>query len=80
MKEMEMPTPCQHCGEWFDLNDGCTSEKWYPNTVICDDCANEEEIEMALDDEIENLMCSIDDARFTIDEATRRLLDLGIKY
>ena len=32
---MEMPTPCQKCGGWFDLLDGGGSEKWFPNTVIC---------------------------------------------
>ena len=34
--EMDMPTPCQKCGNLFDLNDGVGSEKWFPNTVICE--------------------------------------------
>jgi len=28
---MEMPTPCQKCGNLFDLNDGTGSTKWFPN-------------------------------------------------
>ena len=44
--DFEMPTPCQHCGEIFDLNDGFGSEKWYPNTVICEECYRKEEAEI----------------------------------
>lgn len=36
--DFEMPTPCQKCGEIFDLNDGVGSELWFPNTVICENC------------------------------------------
>ncbi len=39
--EMEMPCPCEDCGDWFDLNDG------YPkrgtNRIICQDCHQREE-------------------------------------
>ena len=45
--EFEMPTPCSHCGEIFDLNDGRCSDKWYPDTTICEACSvlEQEEIE-----------------------------------
>lgn len=74
---MEMPTPCQHCGEWFDLNDGHTSNKWYPNTVICSDCETLEEVEIGRDEEIEDLRRVIDNAEFDIKNAEERLTELG---
>jgi len=77
--EMDMPTPCQRCGNIFDLNDGCTSEKWYPNTVICNNCAMEEEEEITKDEEIDELKEGIEDAKITIKNNTERLLELGIK-
>jgi hypothetical protein len=77
-EEMEMPTPCQKCGKWFDLNDGTGSAKWFPNTVICQKCGDEEEKEIECDEEIEDLKNSIDDAEFTIKEARGRLIELGI--
>ncbi len=42
----EMPTPCEHCGEWFDLNDGYPSRKWHKDITICPKCHNEEMIEI----------------------------------
>lgn len=77
--EMEMPVPCQKCGEWFDLNDGYGSEKWYPNTVICESCHNEEEQEIEVDEEIEDLKNAIADAEFTIKESKQRLSELLTK-
>ncbi|GGG34020.1 hypothetical protein GCM10011378_08060 [Hymenobacter glacieicola] len=56
-EEMEMPCPCQHCGEWFDLHDGRSSKSWYPGTVICKECRDEEREEMeaeAAEDEEED--------------------------
>ena len=49
-EEMDIPTPCQHCGELFDLNDGGASSKWYPNTIICPQCSDEEDKEIEEDD------------------------------
>ncbi len=77
-EEMEMPTPCQKCGEWFDLNDGRSSEKWFPDTVICEKCADEERKEIDSDEEIQDLKNSIDDAVVTIKEARNRLSEMGI--
>jgi hypothetical protein len=48
---MEMPCPCQHCGEWFDLHDGRGSKLWYPGTVICLECSREEREEIEADEE-----------------------------
>lgn len=76
-EEMEMPTPCQHCGEWFDLHDGCGSEKWYPGTVICETCSNEEDEEIMVDNEVEQLSQDIEEAEFTLKEAYARLAELG---
>jgi len=51
-EEMEMPCPCNKCGEWFDLTDGFGSRKWFPNVVICEECHKDENIEIE-DDELE---------------------------
>ena len=76
--EMEMPTPCQRCGNWFDLNDGYGSDKWYPNTVICKSCHKEEEAEIERDEEIEELKGQISDAEYTIKNAKERLKELEV--
>lgn len=73
---MEMPTPCQKCGGWFDLLDGCGSEKWYPNTVICEECYNEEADEIQKDERIEELRAEISDLEWTISDDKRRLEEL----
>ena len=77
-EEMDMPCPCQRCGKWFDLNDGVGSEKWYPNTVICEDCGREEEKEIERDEQIEDLKSSLEDAVYTVNECRRELNKLGI--
>lgn len=77
---MEMPTPCQQCGKWFDLNDGNTSQKWFPNTVICESCADEEEKEIERDEEIEDLKNAIGDAIITVKDSVSRLRELGDNY
>ena len=76
--ELEMPTPCQKCGDIFDLTDGTGSVKWFPNTVICKKCGDEEEKEIERDEEIEDLKSQIDDANYTIKEARGRLFELGV--
>ncbi len=73
---MEMPCPCQRCGEWFDLNDGVGSDKWYPNTVICASCGRLEEKEIEIDEEIEELKEAISDAEFTKKESEERLIEI----
>lgn len=78
-EELEMPTPCQKCGEIFDLHEGHGSTKWFPNTVICTKCGNDEEKEVERDEEIEDLKSQIDDANYTIKEARSRLLELGVE-
>lgn len=77
--EFEMPTPCQNCGNLFDLNDGTVSTKWFPNTVICSKCGDEEQALVERDEEIEDLKNQIDDAVFTIKEARSRLIGLGVQ-
>jgi hypothetical protein len=75
-EEMEMPTPCQHCGKIFDLNDGWGSDKWYPKTIICEACHELEEKEVELDEEIIELRNAIGDAEFTITESKVRLVEI----
>lgn len=71
--ELDMPTPCQKCGDIFDLNDGYGSKKWFSNTTICKSCHHIEEIEIEFDEEIEDLKNQIEDAEITITDAKERL-------
>lgn len=75
---MDMPTPCQHCGGWFDLNDGYGSEKWHKDITICPTCYAEEEKEIELDEEIEVLREEIAEAKYTLKHSRARLLALGL--
>lgn len=61
---MEMPTPCEHCGTIFDLNDGRCSEKWHPNTTICEKCYEEEELEIEEDERWEEINLEISNALY----------------
>lgn len=74
-----MPTPCEHCHEWLDLNDGYASQKWYPNIIICHRCHELETAEIDLDEEIEELENTIADAEYTLAEASTRLAQLNAK-
>lgn len=76
---MEMPVPCQKCHAWFDLNDGVGSEKWFPNTVICEDCGRIEEKEIEIEEEIEDLKSEIEDAEYTIKTGKERMAELEKK-
>lgn len=77
--QMQMPTPCRGCGEWFDLNDGYGSEKWYPNTVICRKCYEKEEREIERDDDIDYLIEQICDAKTTLADCKKSLRDMGVE-
>lgn len=74
---MEEPTPCVHCGKWFDLQDGYGSEKWHSNTVICEDCFNEEKKEIENDEEIDEAKTQYEDALFTVRESKDTLHKLN---
>lgn len=85
-EEMEIPTPCQKCGEWFDLNDGSASEKWFPKTIICPECGEKEQNIIELEQDIEDLQDEIDQAtdaisgaNETISENTNKISELQEK-
>lgn len=63
-EEMDMPIVCQHCGEIFDLNDGCESQKWYPNITICEKCHEEEDDEIVQDEVREMINTEISNALY----------------
>ena len=67
-EQMEMPTPCEHCGEIFDLNDGCGSEKWHPNTVICEKCYSEEAEEIEEDERWDGINLEVSNALYELKE------------
>jgi chromosome segregation ATPase len=75
-EEMEMPTPCQKCDEWFDLHTGVASKKWFPKTTICENCGELEDDEIDLDEEIEDLKETISEAEDSISTAKERLKEL----
>jgi hypothetical protein len=78
LEHMEEPTPCIHCGEWFDLQDGYESEKWHPNTTICDNCRAQEIEEISKDEEIEDLTENLSDAEDNVVRYRKRLRELGV--
>lgn len=65
-EEMEMPTPCVHCGKIFDLNDGFGSEKWHPNTIICAGCYYKEEAEVEEDQRWEDINLELSNALYIL--------------
>lgn len=73
---MEMPCPCQKCGGWFDLHDGVGSDLWFPDTIICEDCANIEHKEIDIEEEIKELKSEIEDAEYTITTGNARMAEL----
>ena len=66
--EMEMPTPCAHCGEIFDLNDGSASDKWYRDTIICEKCSDKEQKEIEEDERWEDINIEVSNALYSLDE------------
>lgn len=77
--EDSMPCPCQKCGSWFDMYDGQRSEKWFPQTIICADCAYLEGEEIANDEEIKNSVAVVEDALYTLKEQLPYLASIGAK-
>lgn len=72
-EEIDMPTPCQKCGDMFDLNDGRESKNWFPNTTICPDCADDEDFEIEHEEEIKELTDQISDLKYDLNAAETRL-------
>jgi hypothetical protein len=73
---MEMPCQCQKCKGWFDLHDGVGSDKWFPNTVICEQCGDIEQKEIEVEEEIEELKNEIEDAEETVKTGKDRMAEL----
>lgn len=65
---MEMPTPCEHCGDIFDLNDGYGSEKWHTNIVICKSCFEKETEEIEEDEYWEGINIDLSNALYSLDK------------
>lgn len=73
---MEMPCPCQKCGDWFDLHDGRGSQKWFPNTVICESCASKEDDEVERDDRIQDIDTEIADLEYDLENIPGQIAEL----
>lgn len=78
-EEMEMPTPCQKCRNIFDLNDGDTSQRWYPNTIICENCGNKEDALIDCEAELEEAKESLANALFDVRLYTEEVEKLTTK-
>lgn len=78
-EEMEMPTPCQHCGEIFDLNDGCRSDEWYPNTIICPECGEKEELEVEENERWEEINTELENALYGLSDEKDVWIKLSIE-
>lgn len=74
-EKMEMPTCCQKCEGWFDLNDGVGSEKWFPRTVICYICGENEQTIIELEQDIEDLKDEINQAEDAISDANQTIVE-----
>lgn len=51
--EDDMPCPCR-CGNWFDLNDGYPDQDEGSNTLVCQECHENQETDRLIDMEIED--------------------------
>lgn len=80
MENIEMPTPCVHCGELFELHDGYESKKWHLNITICKNCQGEEMKEIAIEEEIEDLVANISHAEDNIIRYRKKLVSLGYVF
>lgn len=74
-EELDMPTPCVHCGNIFDLHNGYGSKKWYSREqiIICPTCYEEEQKEIERDEEIETCLEIISAAEWDLEDAKKRL-------
>lgn len=79
MTEMEMPTPCDECGEIFDLNDGMPHPRG-SGIVICAECSRKIEADVEREEEIDTLKDEILDAEDTIRRARARLDEMGVVW
>lgn len=77
--EDAMPTPCMICGGIFDLDDGATNPR-KENEIICEGCADDIEKEIEKEEEIEECLSLIEDAKITIKDNNQRLHELGYRY
>lgn len=70
--DMEMPTPCKCCGKIFDLNNGRGSEKWYPDTIICSECHDDEKEEIEEDERWETINSELCNALYGLNNEENR--------
>lgn len=75
--EMEMPTPCQKCGNIFDLNDGVGSGKWFPNTIICETCGIKEDKIVELESELEAVKLDLENAKWDVTHYGKRVDEIN---
>ena len=62
---MEMPVPCNKCGEWVELND--TRQSPYSEELICPECYNAEEARKEIENEIRDLEEDLEnEAEYTV--------------
>lgn len=67
-ENFEMPTPCIHCGEIFDLDEGYGSEKWHKDIIICKKCHDAEDQEIENDERWETINAEVSNALYELKE------------
>lgn len=86
---MEMPVPCDNCGEWVELND--CKESDLTKKLMCRSCCQVEDEVHQLKEEITDLHLDLDnEAEYTvgnrrmykkeIKEKKERIKELGFSY
>ncbi len=78
LENIEEPTQCIHCKNWFELSDGYESVKWHPEITICNNCNDAETKEMEIDEEVEDLKSDLEQAEYTVVHCRKRLKELGV--
>jgi hypothetical protein len=77
--EDAMPCPCEVCHGWFDLEDGVPHPR-KESLIICEGCAHDIEKEIEKEEEIEECLSLIEDAKITIKYNNQRLYELGYRF
>lgn len=67
---------CAKCNNPVDEYEGDKSEKWFPGSILCNDCWDAEAKEIQNDEEIDYLESEILDAEQTIRESHKKLKEL----
>jgi hypothetical protein len=75
--DMEEPTPCMECGEWFELSEGYKSLEG--PIMICEKCHEEEVAAAEKEEKVNDLKEKIEELEFDLLQAKKELAELIIE-